>query len=242
MAPATSSGSTFSTVTARGDTAVLWALLGQPPASGFEICSTVSSATGRRCTPRQLLPALIRLEEAGLVQVDRIGDPHRYALTEQGTTAAYDSGPGQPEPAVLVMADLVGFTRFTEQHGDGAAHEQASRLTSLARAAATTHGGAVVKSLGDGVLLRLPPHADPVPVLQSLATALATGDPSWQLHAAAHTGAPLRHGGDVFGRDVNLVSRLCGRARPGELLVTGGDEALELEGFDEAVRVRRVML
>lgn len=36
------------------------------------------------------------------------------------------------------MADLVGFTRFTEQHGDAAAHEQASRLVSLARAAAAT--------------------------------------------------------------------------------------------------------
>lgn len=222
---------------------MLWALLGQPPASGFEICSTVESATGRRCTPRRLLPSLIRLEEAGLVSVDRSGDPHRYALTSRGTTAAYDSGPGQPEPAVLVMADLVGFTRFTEQHGDGAAHEQASRLTALARAAATTHGGAVVKSLGDGVLLRLPPHTDPVPVLHALATALAGGVPSWRLHAAAHTGAPLRHGGDLFGRDVNLVSRLCGRAGPGELLVTAGDgEAVDVDGFDDAVRVRRVML
>lgn len=224
------------------DTAVLWALLGQPPASGFEICTTVGSATGRRCTPRQLLPALIRLEEAGLLEVDRTGDPHRYALTEPGTTAAYDSGPGRPEPAVLVMADLVGFTRFTELHGDGAAHEQASRLTSLARAAAAAHGGTVVKSLGDGVLLRLPPHADPVPVLTALATGLAGGEPTWRLHAAAHTGAPLRHGGDVFGRDVNLVSRLCSVAGPGEALVTGGDEPIDVPGFDDAVRVRRVML
>ena len=224
------------------DTAVLWALLGQPPASGFEICATVASATGRRCTPRRLLPSLIRLEDAGLVAVDRTGDPYRYVLTVRGTTAAYDSGPGRPEPAVLVMADLVGFTRFTERHGDGAAHEQASRLTSLARSAARAHGGAVVKSLGDGVLLRLPPQADPVPVLHSLASGLAAGEPSWQLHAAAHRGTPLRHGGDVFGRDVNLVARLCSHAGPGELLVTGGDEAMALEGFDDPVHVQRVVL
>ena len=228
----------------RGDTAVLWALLGQPPASGFEICTTVGSATGRRCTPRRLLPALIRLEDAGLVTVDRTGDPYRYALTARGTAAAYDSGAGRPESAVLVMADLVGFTRFTEQHGDGAAHEQASRLTALARAAVQAHGGAVVKSLGDGVLLRLPPDADPVPVLQVLAAGLAAGTPSWRLHAAAHAGAPLRHAGDLFGRDVNLVSRLCGRAGPGELLVTSpaADVALDVDGFDDPVRVRRVML
>ena len=221
---------------------MLLALLAQPPVSGFEICSTVSSATGRRCTPRQLLPALIRLEQAGLVSVDRTGDPHRYALTERGAAAAYDSGPGRPEPAVLLMADLVGFTRFTEQYGDGAAHEQASRLASLARTVATAHGGQVVKSLGDGVLLRLPPHADPVPVMQALAAGLAAGEPTWQLHGAAHLGAPLRHGGDVFGRDVNLVSRLCSLARPGEILVTSGDEVLDVPGFDDPVLVRRVML
>lgn len=221
---------------------MLWALLGQPPASGFEICSTVGSATGRRCTPRQLMPSLIRLRDAGLVEVDRTGDPHRYALTERGTQAAYDTGPGKPEPAVLVMADLVGFTRFTEQHGDGAAHEQASRLTARARAAAAAHRGTVVKSLGDGVLLRLPPHTDPVPVLQALAADLARGEPTWQLHGAAHLGAPLRHGGDVFGRDVNLVSRLCGLAGPGEALVTGGDESMSVPGVDDAVRVRRVTL
>ena len=221
---------------------MLWALLGQPPASGFEICATVASTTGRRCTPGRLLPSLLRLEDAGLVAVDRAGDPHRYALTVRGTTAAYDSGPGQPEPAVLVMADLVGFTRFTERHGDGAAHEQASRLISLARSAARAHGGALVKSLGDGVLLRLPPQAEPVPVLQALAAGLATGEPSWQLHAAAHRGTPLRHGGDVYGRDVNLVARLCGQARAGELLVTDGDEAVAVEGFDDPVHVRRVTL
>src|SRR5687768_16309436 len=99
-----------------GDAGVLWALLGQPPASGFEICATIGAATGRRCTARRLLPALVRLEAAGLVSVDRSTDPHLYALTPSGATAAYDAGPGQPEPTVLVMADLVGFTRFTELH------------------------------------------------------------------------------------------------------------------------------
>lgn len=232
-------------VRAPGGTAgVLWALLGSPPLSGFEICATVSSATGRRCRPRQLLPSLIRLEDAGLVSVDRSGDPHRYALTPLGTTAAYDAGPGQPEPMLLVMADLVGFTPFTELHGDGAAHEQAARLTHLAKAAVRPLGGSVVKSLGDGVLLGLPPTVDPIHLTQGLAGTLTGTSPRWQLHAGAHRGAPLRHGGDVFGRDVNLVSRLCARAGPDELVLSAedGDEALEVDGFEQPVRVRRVPL
>ena len=223
---------------------VLWALLGQPPSSGFDICDTLSRAAGRRCSPGRLLPVLLTLEDAGLIAVDRSGEPYTYALTPAGSTAAYDAGPGHPEPAVLVMVDLVGFTRFTEQHGDSAAHEQASRLTRIARTAATSANGSVVKSLGDGVLLRLPADTDPVPVVRGLAHALGTSDHPWLVHAGGHAGAPIRHGGDLFGRDVNLVSRLCARAGAGELLLSAaeGAESLQVEGFEDPVRVQRVTL
>lgn len=223
---------------------VLWALLGQPPASGFEICATVSAASGRRATPSRLLPSLLALEDAGLVAVDRSGDPYLYSLTPSGTNAAYDSGPGHPEPTLLVMADLVGFTRFTAVHGDGAAHQQSSRFTHLARAAVGPLGGALVKSLGDGVLLGLPPATDPIDLTRGLAATLSATEPAWRLHAGAHVGAPIRHAGDLFGRDVNLVARLCARAAPDELLVTAedGEERLELSGLDDTVRVRRIAL
>ena len=223
---------------------VLAALLGQPPSSGFEVCDTVGRASGRPCTPARLLPVLVLLEDDGLVEVDRSGDPWTYALTRAGQEAAYEAGSGSPEPAVLVMADLVGFTRFTELHGDAAAHSQSSRLSRLAKTAVTPLGGAVVKSLGDGVLLRLPAATDPVPVARGLAHVLSTGDHPWLLHAGAHAGAPIRHGGDLFGRDVNLVARLCALAGAGELLLSraDGDEAVRVDGFDDQVRVQRLRL
>lgn len=223
---------------------VLHALLGQPPSSGFEVCATVGAASGRRCTPSKLLPRLLVLEQSGLLQVDRSGDPHLYALTPQGARAAYETGAAAPDPALLVMADLVGFTRFTERAGDAAAHAQASRLTALARTAARAAGGELVKSLGDGVLLALPPGQDPARLVRGLARTLAAGDPPWRLHAGAHVGCPIRHGGDVYGRDVNLVARLCAQAQAGEMLVTdeGGGQAVELAGVDAPVQVRRLPL
>ncbi|MGZ4150303.1 MAG: adenylate/guanylate cyclase domain-containing protein, partial [Actinomycetota bacterium] len=39
-------------------------------------------------------------------------------------------------------------------------------------------------------------------------------------HVGMHTGALIERDGDVFGRTVNLASRLSGRAGPGEVLVT----------------------
>jgi class 3 adenylate cyclase len=225
------------------DAEVLWALLGQPPSSGFDVCATVTAASGRRCTPARVLPALLRLEDAGLVSVDRSVDPYLYALTPSGTRRASPSGSGYPEPMLLVMADLVGFTRFTELHGDVAAHEQASRFAHLGKAAVAPLDGSLVKALGDGVMLGLPALADAVPLVRGLTASLEAGSPGWRLHAAAHVGCPIRHAGDVFGRDVNLVARLCDRAGPDELLVTANDgEQVELAGFEAPVRVRRVVL
>lgn len=227
-----------------GKKGVLLALLGQPPMSGYELCATISEGSGRRCTPGRLLPMLVTLEHRGLLAVDRSGDPYRYFLTPQGEVAAHAVGPARPEPAVLVMADLCGFTRFTVQQGDAAAHEQSSRLTRAVQRLVRPLHGSLVKSLGDGVLVRLPVGTDPVPLLRSLAAELGDAEPRWAVHAAAHVGAPIRHGGDLFGRDVNLVARLCDRAAEGELLVCAqdGDEEMQLDGLDEPVRVRRVRL
>lgn len=230
------------TPTSRGR--VLAALLGSPPLSGHEVLAALTELSGRRSSPGRLLPVLLGLEDAGLLAVDRTGDPYRYALTAAGTAAARDAGAGRALPALLVMVDLVGFTRFTEQQGDAAAHEQAARLTRVARFAARERGGSVVKSLGDGVLLSLPVDADPLALLRDLAGRLADEEPRWQLHAGAHTGAPIRHDGDVFGRDVNLVSRLCALARPGTLLrtVDDGEELVQVDGMEQPVRVRRCTL
>lgn len=218
--------------------AVLVALLGQPPAAGFDLCAVLG------CTPGDLLPVLLALEDAGLLVVDRAQEPYRYALTPEGAAAAHEASPGRADPALLVMLDLVGFTRFTREHGDAAAHEEASRLAAVARAAVAPLGGVLVKAMGDGVLLRLPADADPEPLVRRVADVLRDGSRPWQVHAAARVGRPLRHGGDVFGADVNLVARLCARAAPDELLVSVDEagECLEVPGLADTARVRRVRL
>lgn len=83
--------------------------------------------------------------------------------------AAHAAGPARPEPAVLVMADLCGLTRFTVQHGDAETHEQASRLARVVQRLVRPLHDSFVRSLGDGVLVRLPADAEPVPLVRMLA-------------------------------------------------------------------------
>ena len=201
---------------------------------------------GKTPRPDKLMVTLLRLEGTGHLRIER-AEGMRFALTEKGRDRAYELGGGKPVHVQLLMADLVAFTEFTSMHGDAAARSAAGLLHQLASDAVRRDGGEVVKALGDGFLAWLPPGRDPLPVLREVATGCErpSGDP-WQLHAASHIGRPIRHRGDLFGADVNLVSRLCDAARPGELVRSaGGDgepESLAVRGFDDPIRVWRVAI
>ena len=232
---------------ARLGTEVLLALLdvGEPGIGGTDVQDRLA-AHGKRTRADRLLVALLRLEGAGLVAVDR-GSTMRFALTATGRDRAYEVGGGQPVHLQLLMADLVGFTSFTSTHGDAAAREAAGRLHHVASDALRAGRGEVVKAMGDGFLAWLPPSADPVPVVAAVAAGCTRPDgETWHLRAASHVGHPIRHRGDLFGHDVNLVSRLCAAAQPGELVrsLAGGDgaEQLTVRGLDVPVPVWRTAI
>jgi class 3 adenylate cyclase len=201
---------------------------------------------GKKAAADKLMVALLRLEDTGHVTIDR-DEVMRFALTEKGRDRAYEMGGGKPVHLQLLMADLVGFTEFTSKHGDAAARQAAGTLHQVASDAFRRDGGQVVKSMGDGFLAWLSPAADPVAVVATIAAGCASpsGHP-WQIHAASHVGHPIQHRGDLFGRDVNLVARLCDAAAPGELVrSTGGHgepEHLAVRGFEGPIPVWRVAI
>lgn len=225
-------------------TAVLLALLdvaevGVPGNVVVERLAAVGSA------PRadKLLVALLRLEDTGHVVVDRGPDGMRFALTEQGRERAYELGGGKPVHLQLLMADLVGFTAFTVAHGDAAARAAAGMLHQVASDALRRSAGEVVKAMGDGFLAWLPASAEPAPVVAAVAAGCERPDGQpWQLRAASHVGQPIRHGGDLFGRDVNLVARLCAAAAPGQLVRSTGNgtpEHVALHGIEDPIAIWR---
>ena len=229
-------------------TEVLLALLdvAEVGVSGAEVQNRLKGL-GHEARADKLMVALLRLEDTGHVAIDRRDDGLRFALTEKGRDRAYELGGGKPVHLQLLMADLVSFTEFTSTHGDVAARAAAGTLHQVASDAFRRDGGAVVKSMGDGFLAWLPPSADPVSVVARVSAGCArpTGE-RWPLRAASHVGHPIQHGGDLFGRDVNLVARLCDAAAPGELVRSGGGygepEHLSVRSFDDPIPVWRVTI
>lgn len=225
-------------------TEVLLALLdvGDAGIGGTELQERLATRM-KRPAADVVLVALLRLEGIGQVVVHR-GATMRVALTADGRDRAYEVGGGHPVHLQLLMADLVGFVSFTAEHGDAAAQQAAGALHQSASDALRLGKGEIVKVMGDGFLAWLPPTADPVPVIAAVAAGCEhpSGD-RWRLRAASHVGHPIRHRGDLFGNDVNLVARLCDAAAPGQLVRSDGGiddpEHLVIRGLDAPVPVWR---
>jgi adenylate cyclase len=155
-------------------------------------------------------------------------------------------------PAICFL-DLSGFTDLTEQRGDEAAADLASRLAPLVTRTAEQHSGKVVKYLGDGVMLYFGRAEDAVSATLEMVEAV-TDARLPPAHAGIHAGPVVFQGSDYFGRTVNLAARILGHAQPGQVLVS--DEVAEsvdherfalepigpvaLKGVAQPVRLHRV--
>jgi adenylate cyclase len=165
------------------------------------------------------------------------------ALEESGAIARPERVPA------MCFVDLAGYTRLTEERGDQAAAELASTLAVLVERSARGQGGTPVKWLGDGVMLHFKRPAGAVEASLAMVGELPeAGLPP--AHVGVAAGPVVVQGGDYFGRTVNLASRVAGRARAGQVLVTEAVAAagpdgisftdlgdLPLKGFSAPVRL-----
>jgi class 3 adenylate cyclase len=113
----------------------------------------------------------------------------------------------------MCFVDLVGYTRLTEERGDQAAAELAQSLRVIVARAAREHGGSPVKWLGDGAMVHFrTPRGAVEFALHTVAWIPNSGLPP--AHVGVASEPLVAHGGDYFGRTVNLAARIATRARP----------------------------
>jgi adenylate cyclase len=135
-------------------------------------------------------------------------------------------------PPAVSFLDLTGYTRLTEEHGDQAAADLASRLRSVVRSTALERGGEVIKWLGDGVMSYFKDPADSVASGLDLID-LAETRSLPPARVGIHAGPVIFQEGDYFGRTVNLASRIADYAPPGEVVVSQEVvEAIDDGGFE----------
>jgi adenylate cyclase len=121
-------------------------------------------------------------------------------------------------PAICFV-DISGFTDLTEQQGDEAAADLATRLAAPVTRPTERRGGKVVKWLGDGVMLHFRRAEDAVPAALEILEAVAdAGLPP--AHIGIHSGPVVFQGGDYFGRTVNLAARIGEQAQAGQVLMS----------------------
>ncbi|HUF58496.1 MAG TPA: extracellular solute-binding protein [Actinomycetota bacterium] len=145
-----------------------------------------------------------------------------------------------PSPSAIrtfLIADLRGYTRFSDSRGDEAAAALAERFVAVATAAIESRTGRIVEVRGDEILAVFDSAREAIRAALDLQAALAsdqTTDVPLGLGIGIDAGEAVPLGDGYRGRALNLAARLCARARPGEILVTS--ELVHLAGAIEDIR------
>jgi ABC-type transport system substrate-binding protein/class 3 adenylate cyclase len=134
------------------------------------------------------------------------------------------------EPAgirTFLIADVRGYTLFTQERGDEAAAKLAARFAGIAREAVEQHGGSVIELRGDEALavftsarqaILAATHAQDRFLEETIA------DPTLPLPVGIglDAGEAVPVEGGYRGGALNLAARLCGQAVAGEILASQG--------------------
>jgi adenylate cyclase len=111
------------------------------------------------------------------------------------------------------FADLVGFTRLSTDISEERLAAVVEGFESICADLVTTHGGRVIKTLGDSVLFIVEGPKAGVDIASDIVERIGRDVDLPDVHLGIATGPVVMRLGDVFGTPVNLASRLTGVAR-----------------------------
>jgi len=128
--------------------------------------------------------------------------------------------------AAIVSADVVGYSRLMGQDESGTLAALKALRRELVDPKIAAHGGRIVKTTGDGMLLEFPSVVDAVRCVVELQTAMAARDADTPedrriaLRVGVNLGDIIIEGDDIFGDGVNIAARLQEIAKPGGVAIS----------------------
>ena len=177
---------------------------------------------------------------------------------------AWTEESNRPPPAespfrTILFTDLEGSTAITQRLGDEEAMAVIRAHDSIIREALEKHSGREVKHTGDGIMASFGSSARAVESAVFMQKRIEEhNEPGHEtpirVRVGMGAGEPVEEGRDFFGAAVQLASRICGHAEPGQILVPNLVRELcigkrfsfldrgeaELKGFADPVRVYEV--
>src|SRR5262245_16304606 len=148
----------------------------------------------------------------------RVSDTDPPASTEDSTS-------GQAQIRTFLIADVRGYTLFTQERGDEAAAKLAARFADISREIVEARGGTLLELRGDEALCVFASAREAIRAaidLQQRFVEETLEQPELPLRVGigldAGEAVPVQSG--YRGAALNLAARLCGQARAGEILAT----------------------
>jgi class 3 adenylate cyclase/pimeloyl-ACP methyl ester carboxylesterase len=212
-----------------------------------------------------------RIPDARLVIIDGAWCDHVEGLADRITEFAHpEMGPvPAPDPPqvqgglrAILFTDLVGHTEMMQRLGDEGGRDVLREHERITRQTLKQHGGAEVKTMGDGFMASF----GSATAAMECAVALQRAFAAWndergaaeatqlRVRVGLNAGEPIEEEGDLFGAAVILASRIAAKADAGEILIPEPVRHLlagkgfvfadrgefMAKGFDDAVRLYEV--
>ncbi len=198
--------------------------------------ASVSPYVGEWEEPLQLIGEFIGADTAAMERV-----AHARARTAGGFRT-------------VMFTDMAGSTAATQRMGDAQAQDLVRTHNRIVRDALHAFSGTEVKHTGDGIMASFDTVTSALECAIQIQRGIDTADAgahAFELRIGINAGEPVIEGDDLFGTAVQLASRICTRAEPGQVLVSDvvrqlvagkgflfadhGEAALR--GFEDPVRI-----
>ncbi len=133
--------------------------------------------------------------------------------------------------AAIMVADVVGYARLMEADEAGTFEALRTRRETTMEPILSSHGGRVVKSMGDSVLVEFNSAVNAVRAAIELQKAMASANAALPqsrrllLRIGINLGDVIGEGSDIYGEGVNIAARLEPLAEPGGIVISDKVEA-----------------
>src|ERR671930_386549 len=163
---------------------------------------------------------------------------------------------GRAHLRTFLIADVRGYTRYTQEHGDEAGAAPAAAFADLVGRTVAEHGGRLIELRGDEALVAFDSARSALRAALAVQTQVDEADLPRGVGIGLDAGEAVPVGAGYRGGALNMAARLCSLARPGQVLATDGvvhlaravenvrylEGRLErLKGIDHPVRVVEVV-